>query len=132
MTPDTEINNRLQRFLPIRCLLGRAPLDNHPKGLVENSFSMDWRDDRILLFWSGKAYSILGEHKLDATKEIEAQLEHYRRQHPDWEFLALDPLAEDSPIEIDWQFWLDAREAGARRKYDSRNAPFKMREQADA
>lgn len=72
--------------------------------------------ERVKMFWSGKAYSILGEHQIDGV----ASAEKYTHLGD----MVIDPLAEDSPIEINWHYWLDAMKAGEKRKYDARNAPF--------
>jgi len=122
MQTEAAHDERLTRFLPVRVLIGTPPGANHPQCLIEHSFSMDWSTDRVLIFWSGKAYSILGELKLDAAKEIISQQQHYAAKHPDWKIEACDPLAEDSPVEIDWDRWLKALETGS--KFDKRNAHF--------
>jgi hypothetical protein len=104
----------LVRFLPIRIVL-RKKEDGKLQGLVENSFSMDMSDTHASIFWSGKAYSMLGEHNLDGIKNAE-----HNANPGD---LILDPLAEDCPVTIDWDKWLTATA-----KYYQRNAPFKMKE----
>lgn len=117
---------RLERFLPLRVLLATPPGGNAPQALIEHSFSMDWSEDRALVFWSGKAYSILGEHTLNAVKEIEYQRRHYKAAKPGWKIEAIDPLDPNCPILIDWDSWFRAQERGD--KFGSRNPPFKMKE----
>lgn len=109
------IKHNLSHLLPIRVVV-RITEDGKIEGLTENSFSMDWSPNRVNIFWSGKAYSILGEHNLDANRDAE----HNAKEGD----LVIDPLAEDSPIEVDWAAW-----RAATSKYDKRNAPFTMRKQ---
>ena len=104
----------LVRFLPIRIVL-RKKEDGKLQGLVENSFSMDMSDTHVSIFWSGKAYSMLGEHNLNGIKNAE----HNAKEGD----LILDPLTEDCPVTVDWDKWLNATT-----KYYQRNAPFKMKE----
>ena len=104
----------LVRFLPIRIVL-RKKEDGKLQGLVENSFSMDRSDTQVSIFWSGKAYSMLGEHNLNGIKNAE----HNAKEGD----LILDPLTEDCPVTVDWDKWLNATT-----KYYQRNAPFKMKE----
>lgn len=106
----------LVRYLPIRVVL-RKKDDGKLQGLVENSFSMDMSDTHVSIFWSGKAYSMLGEHNLNGITNAE-----HNAKSGD---LILDPLAEDCPITIDWDKWLNATT-----KYYQRNAPFKIKETA--
>lgn len=120
-TPDAThavITHNLSHLLPIRVVIRRTE-DGKIEGLIENSFSMDWSSFRVNIFWSGKAYSILGEHNLDATKDAE-----HNAKSGD---LVIDPLAEDSPIEVDWAIWRKAT-----LKFDKRNAPFTMRKQHES
>lgn len=104
----------LQRFLPIRVVL-RKQEDGTLLGLVENSFSMDVSKADVRIWWSGRAYSMLGEHKLSGIEDAE-----HNAKPGD---LVVDPLSDDCPITIDWDRWLAA--AG---KYEQRNARFKMKE----
>ncbi len=103
----------LVRYLPIRIVLRRQE-DGKLQGLVENSFSMDMSDTHASIFWSGKAYSMLGEHQLDGIKNAE-----HNAKSGD---LILDPLSEDCPVTINWDKWLTATT-----KYDKRNAPFTIK-----
>lgn len=110
---------------PAWIILGWPPGANAPKGYVELSFSMDWSDDRVNMFWSGKAHSILGEHDIDGEKWARHNFDIVRRQRPDWRIEMFDTLSEDCPVEIDRERWARAMFDG--RKYDSRNAAFKMK-----
>lgn len=110
-----ELMEKLERFLPIR-VVARVE-DGRIEGRVENSFSMDWEKSRINIFWSGKAYSMLGEHNLDGVSWANSNVNKYKYT----EFV-LDPMQDDCPIEIDWESWL-----AAKTKYDKRNAPFKAK-----
>lgn len=113
MTP--ELAQKLERFLPIRVVVRIE--DGAIEGRVEHSFSMGWERKCINIFWSGNAYSMLGEHKLDGVSWAEQNVNSYNPK----EFV-IDPLAEDSPVEIDWESWLSATT-----KFDKRNAPFKVK-----
>lgn len=114
----------LIKYMPIRCLFKKE--DGQLYGLCENSFSMSWEKDRALIMWSGKAYSNLGTtHQLTAIDDAEYQRKSYATKDPDGEYIIIDPLSEDSPIDIDWERWLAATS-----KYDSRNARFKLKEVA--
>ena len=120
----SNVYEKLIRFMPIRVVL-RRHADGEIEGLVENSFSMDWSKQRVNIFWSGKAYSMLGEHMLDGVESAEYNC---KKTEPDLftpEEFVVDPLAEDSPIEIDWEAWLNATD-----KFTKRNAPFKVKQHA--
>lgn len=109
----SDIKEKLERFLPIRMILR---IDTGIiQGKVEHSFSMDWDDNRANVFWSGPAYSILGEHTLDGEEWANQNTKRYSFT----EFV-IDPLAEDSPIGVDWEAWLSAES-----KFDKRNAKIK-------
>jgi len=107
------LKHNLSRYLPIRVVIRNT--DGLIEGLTENSFSMDWSSNRVNIFWSGKAYSILGEHILDGV----ANAKHNARNGD----LVIDPLSDESPIEVDWEKWLSSTT-----KYDKINAPFKVKE----
>lgn len=103
----------LSRFLPIRIVLREQ--DGKIKGLIENSFSMDFSDSRVRIWWSGKAYSFLGEHHLNGIDDAT-----HNTKNGD---IIVDPLSDDCPVEINWDAWV--KSTG---KYEKRNAPFKMKE----
>jgi hypothetical protein len=103
----------LHRYLPIRIVIRNN--NGIIEGLVEESISMVWSTTNVNIFWSGKAYSILGEHQLDGIADA--------MHNAGAGDLVIDPLEEDSPIEIDWERWLKATT-----KYSKRNAPFKVKE----
>jgi hypothetical protein len=109
---NEEQKAKLEHHLPIRMIVRLQ--DGKVQGLTEESFSMNWSDSRVNVFWSGKAYSMLGEHQLNGVKSAE-----HNSKPNDPNELIIDPLAEDSPIEVDWDKWLSATN-----KYDKRNAPF--------
>ena len=108
---STELLEQLIRRAPYRVVLTKNPDGTH-LGLCENSFSMSYEKNRVLIFWSGKAYSLLGEHQLDAV----AWAQHQVKSETD---LVFDPFSDECPIEIDWDRWLTAKT-----KYDQRNARF--------
>jgi hypothetical protein len=103
----------LVRFLPVRVLLRKGE-DGTLEGYCEDSFSMSWVKNRARIYWSGTAYSNFGStHQLDAVKDIQQDVKEG--------YLVVDPIAEDSPIKVDWERWLKATG-----KYDKRNAHFKI------
>lgn len=105
----------LSRFLPIRVVLRKAEY-GELQGLCEDSWSMSMSDHYVRIWWSGKAYSMLGEHNIDGS----ADAEHNAKEGD----LILDPLSDDCPIEINWEAWTTAT-----RKYGQRNAPFKAKKE---
>ncbi|MDX0267671.1 hypothetical protein GOC13_07490 [Sinorhizobium meliloti] len=118
-------------------VLRRDKGQNGFTGLVEHSFSMDWGADEVRFWWTGKAYSILGEHQLDGRKDAESQAKHYREKHPDSEFVVFDVRDPQLPVELDWSPYLKNREYGRsedpkeqRRwsKHAARNVRMKMKE----
>ena len=113
----------IQRFLPIRIILDKA-CDN---GYTEESFNMSYSPERVRLWWSGKAYSILGEHDLNGIKDAEDNMKTS-------DMLVFDPLDKLCPVNIDWEQWLfDMHTCN---KYGARNAKFSKkvfeREEDDA
>jgi hypothetical protein len=108
----------LIRFMPIRVILRKGE-DGTLHGLCEESFSMSTQPTKIRIWWSGKAYSILGEHHINGIEDA-----NYNAKPGD---LIIDPLAEDCPIEIDWDRWLSAKD-----KFNQRNASFKLKEKQNA
>ena len=116
---SAEDQERLARFLPVRAVI-RWHADGSLEGLTEESWNMNWSDKRINIFWSGKAYSMLGESVLNAQADAE---HNCKKSTPHDLFTAqetiIDLMASDCPIAVDWKRWLDARH-----KYDKRNAHF--------
>ena len=110
---------RLQRFLPIRVLV-RVAEDGVLHGMTELSFSMGSDPKYVNIFWSGTAYSILGEFKMDGVRWAE------ENRSDKW--TVIDPLSPGSPIEVNWARWLDAVESPTGMKFDKRNAPFTVKE----
>lgn len=102
----------LSRFLPIRIVLREK--DGKLQGLCEDSFSMSMSDYNVRIWWSGKAYSMLGEHQLSGIENAE----HNAKEGDQ----ILDPLALDCPVEINWTKWLSATT-----KYSQRNALFTLK-----
>lgn len=108
------LKHDLSRYLPVRIVVSKSE-DGKITGLCEDSFSMSTSPTHVRIWWSGKAYSFLGEHNLNGIKDAE-----YNRKGND---LILDPLSDDCPVEIDWAKWQSATT-----KYGKRNAPFKIKE----
>ena len=116
------------RQLPVFIVLARQPGANAVSGLIENSFSMDWSDDRVNMFWSGTAYSILGQHEIDGRENADFNCRKMAQTRPTWELKVYDARADDCPVTIDWDRWIDAMLVGQARKFDARNAHFVMKD----
>lgn len=101
---------------PLRVILRRDE-NGELKGQTENSFSLSYESNRVLIYWtSNNASSILGTHKVDAID--------WANKSSSEGDLIFDPLSDDCPIEIDWKRWVEATT-----KYDKRNAHFKLKTQ---
>lgn len=103
----------LHRFMPVRIVL-RTDADDTLLGLCEDSFSMSTNAKSVRIWWSGKAYSMLGEHTLSGINDA-----NYNAKAGD---IIYDPLADDCPVDIEWESWLSATD-----KYSKRNARFKIK-----
>ena len=108
------LKHGLSKYLPIRIVL-RKNEDGKLQGLCEDSFSMSMSDYNVRIWWSGKAYSMLGEHNLSGIEDAE----HNAKEG---DFI-LDPLLDECPVEINWEKWTTATT-----KYSKRNALFKVKE----
>lgn len=115
MLPE-HLTKQLQPFLPIRVVLELQ--DGVIHGLTELSFAMQMDPKRVNIFWSGKAYSILGEHVVDGVSWADENCK------PNLGQVVVDPLSPDSPIEVDWERWLAAVTSPTGSKFHKRNAPF--------
>ncbi len=107
------VNVYLKRFQPLRIILRQT--DSVWEGCTEESFCMAWSKERANVWWSGKAFSMLGEHMLDATKDAE----HNQKKLGGYVFDPTDPLC---PVQINWPKWL-----AANNKFDARNALFTVK-----
>lgn len=116
MTDD--IKNELARFLPIAVVLQIK--NDQITGRIEESFSMGWSPSDVRIWWSGKAYSFLGEHLLNGMTDAK-----HNMSAADSSQFVFDALSDDCPIEVDWSKWLTALKSGD--KFSSRNAPFKTK-----
>lgn len=110
----TVLKNGLSKYLPIRVVIRRSN-DGKIEGRCEESFSMSYSDSRVRIWWSGKAYSILGEHIINGIDDA--------RHNATGDDIVVDPLLDDCPIEIDWDRWTVSTT-----KYDQRNASFKVKD----
>lgn len=99
----------IERFKPLRIVMREG--EQGLRGLVEHSFAMDFDEKRACVFWSGKAYSILGEHMLDGQEWAKSNA-----KEGDYIFDPLDPMC---PVQVDWPAWLIAKD-----KFGKRNPPF--------
>jgi hypothetical protein len=120
----------LERMSPLRIVMGRNKdrSNNYSHGVIENSWTMDLSTERVSVWWTGTANTIIGKITIDAQEDAEDQLAYFRRKHPDMEFEILDPRAEDCPICIDIPTWLADNRIGQSRKFQARNAAWTIRE----
>lgn len=116
-----ELEERLARMSPLRVILRKKETGEH-EGLIEHSFAMGWHAHRALIYWSGKAYSFLGEHILNADEDARANLPYYKSEGAQ----VFDPLAEDCPVVFDIESWLEEweKDASSKNKFNTRNALF--------
>lgn len=125
---NVEISPEIKRFLPLYVVLGRSPEQNSWQGRIENSFSMDWSFDRVRLWWSGKAFSILGEHKINGKNDAEYNCPpRGGNTQPGWEYKVFDLTSDECPIEVDLVQWLVDMDKGARPKFENRNPKFTIK-----
>jgi hypothetical protein len=117
VTKALSVEERLKPLLPLRVVVRRS--EKGVEGKTELSFSMDWNTARVLIFWSGTAYSILGSQVINAVTDAEYHIKK-------GDGFIFDPLAADCPIEVDIERWLNATS-----KYDRRNAHFTVRPGGD-
>lgn len=110
----TVLKYNLSRYLPIRIVLRKGE-DSKLQGLCEDSFGMSMSNYNVRIWWSGKAYSILGEHNINGIEDA-----GHNAKEGD---IILDPLLDDCPVEVNWEKWTTATT-----KYDKRNALFTVKE----
>jgi len=115
--PSPETLEKLQSYLPLRIVL--CLREGKALGLTEHSFSLGTTENRVRLWWSGKAIDNLfgAEHQLDAIKTAAANAKTWRGD----EFI-FDPLDPNCPVEVDFEGWL-----AAQGKFDKRNAFFRLK-----
>lgn len=106
------LKHGLSEYLPIRVVIRNN--DGKIQGLCEDSFSLSCSGHRVRIWWSGKAYSFLGEHIINGIEDAE------RNAGP--EDIIIDPLSNESLITVDWEKWMNATT-----KYDKRNAPYTVK-----
>ena len=109
----------LEKYLPLRVVV-RQHINGTIEGLTEESFNMNWSNRYVRVFWSGTAYSMLGEHTINGIDDAV----HNCKKTSTEDCLTIenvyDPLDPHCPIQVDWRAWLNAKD-----KYSKRNAPFK-------
>ena len=104
-----KIKEQLERFLPMRVVIRKTSLGY--EGRTEESWNMAWSQKYVQIYWSGKAYSMLGEHDMNGVEWAEG--------NTGGDGILFDPLNDECPINVNWEKWLTATS-----KYDKRNAPF--------
>ena len=121
---SAEQHHRLRNELELRIILFRKPDDNSWTGYIENSFSMGEDKGHTLMFFTGK-YS-------NAVRESTEHVANIRALHPSFDIHIFDPRAEDLPVILDWEAWINAQAynpntlSGVSHKFKARNIPFKM------
>ena len=75
-----DLRARVERLMPLRVVIRQYP-SGATEALTEESWSMNWSDHRALVFWSGKAYSLLGEHLLDGVADAQAHCNDGQKDH---------------------------------------------------
>ena len=108
------LTHDLARYAPIRVVYKVDPETGNIHGLTEESFSMGDSTACVRVWWSGKAYSILGEHFINGVEDAE--------QYVKDGYVSVDPLTDECLIEIDWAAW-----KAATSRYSERNVPFKTK-----
>ena len=104
----------IQKYTPIRIILNRECT----MGYCEESFCMSESNNRVRIWWSGKAYSILGEHTINGIDDSAYNIKDSNR-------LIFDPTDPMCPVNIDWELWLN--DMYNNNKYGSRNANFTIK-----
>lgn len=113
-----SLEEKLKSLSPMYAVL-YVNKDGTLSGLIENSFSMDLSRERVNIFWSGKGYSMLGEHSIDGKSWAQ---QNCRSRG----YFMVDLTSEDCPIEVDFEGWVLATS-----KFHKRNAKFKVKEGLD-
>lgn len=109
------------RNLPYRVIVRKGE-DGAYEGVTEESFCMATHKQRARLWWSGKAYSILGEHVINGVDDAK----HNAKKPGD---VIYDPLAPDSIVRVDWPRRFN-KDLPLKSKFSDRNAVFTVKEQA--
>ena len=104
-------------------VVGQQPGDNALCAVIEHSFSMDASKTHAQLYWTGTAYTIVGEIEIDGKAHAEEQLRNFNRSRPGWNFRVFHIEDEDCPIVLD----LEAQRR-ATSKFGRRNVPFTMKD----
>jgi hypothetical protein len=126
-----------QRLLNLQgyVILGRPKGGNSYQGYVENSWTMDWRGDYAVFFWSGEAVSNFGtKHNLNAYKDAKYHFDRLIQDRPDWDIQMFDVRDENIPVVLDWEGWIEAQAynpntlSGVTDKFKARNFKFTMKE----
>lgn len=113
-----SLEEKLKSLSPMYAVL-YVNKDGTLSGLIENSFSMDLSRERVNIFWSGKGYSMLGEHSVDGKSWAK---QNCRTRG----YFMVDLTSADCPIEVDFEGWISATS-----KFYKRNAKFKVKEGFD-
>lgn len=104
-------------------VVGQQPGDNALCAVVEHSFAMDASKTHAQLYWSGTAYTIIGEIEIDGKVHAEEQVKAFNRSRPGWNFRAYHIEDEDCPIVLD----LETHRV-ATSKFGRRNPSFTMKD----
>ena len=108
--PEYDFDQEIAKLKPLAVVLREDG-----QGMVEYSFAMGWMKDRANVFWSGTAYSILGEHKLDGPADARYNADKMGGR-------VWDPFDPECPVQVDLRGWMAAFKNSKRYKFDRRNA----------
>jgi hypothetical protein len=86
---------------------------------------MGWSVDRVCIWWTGTASSILGPIELDGEKNARYDLSHVSWDSG-WEYEVHDVESDVCPIIVDLDAWRADLIKGSN-KFNARNALFEMR-----
>lgn len=117
--PEYDFEQALEKLKPLAIVVREDG-----QGMVEYSFAMGWMPDRANIFWSGKAFSILGEHMLDGPSDAKYNAEKMGGK-------VWDPLDPACPVKVDLRDWMAAFKNPKRYKFDRRNAKILPRQPND-
>ena len=133
----------LERLSPV-CVVVKKNAEGDYEGLIEASFSMDFDKKTIRMWWSGKAYSMLGEHIINGEEDARGNaIEHeptYGRGlskplneyplRPGYEIFNI--MDDNLPVTINVKRWLESMRNPDEYKYYKRNALFTIKENKQA
>ena len=129
IVPVSEETRQRLLTMPAFVLLGFPTKANAYQGYVEQSFSMSWSSNHVLIYTNSWG---------DGRKQAEEAKQDSERIIYMWALEVYDARdTEKLPIVIDWEAWIEAQAfnpntlSGVNDKFKARNAPFKMKDTQD-